>query len=96
MGAIGSDIAIEVADVALMNDRIELLPSMVVLGRDTSQIIRQNIIFAIGSKLILLMFAAIGQVPLWAAVLGDSGVAIVVVLNALRLLRGNRRQDAPA
>ncbi len=96
MAAIGSDIAIEVADIALMNDRIELLPRLILLSRDTRQIIRQNIIFAIGSKLVLLVFAAIGQVPLWAAVLGDSGVAVIVILNSLRLLSGSVRQDAPA
>ncbi len=96
MAAIGSDIAIEVADIALMNDRIELLPRLILLSRNTRKIIRQNIIFAIGSKLVLLVFAAIGQVPLWAAVLGDSGVAVVVIFNALRLLSGSVRQDAPA
>lgn len=94
MAAIGSDIAIEVADIALMNDHIELLPRLILLSRETRQIIRQNIIFAIGSKLVLLVFAAIGQVPLWAAVLGDSGVAVVVIFNSLRLLSGKVRLNA--
>lgn len=89
MGAIGSDVAIEAADIALMNDDLRLLPYLVRLSRATVAIIRQNIAFAIGTKLLLLVIAAPGYLPLWLAVVGDMGVSLLVTLNALRLV-GNR------
>lgn len=89
MGAIGSDVAIEAADIALMNDDLRLLPYLVRLSRATVAIIRQNIAFAIGTKLLLLVIAAPGYLPLWLAVMGDMGVSLLVTLNALRLV-GNR------
>jgi len=85
MGAIGSDVAIEAADIALMNDDLRLLPYLVRLSRATVQIIRQNIAFSIGTKLLLLVIAAPGYLPLWLAVMGDMGVSLLVTLNALRL-----------
>ncbi|MDW8291184.1 MAG: cation-translocating P-type ATPase [Armatimonadota bacterium] len=85
MGAIGSDVAIEAADIALMNDDLRLLPYLVRLSRATVRIIRQNIVFSIGTKLLLLVIAAPGYLPLWLAVMGDMGVSLLVTLNALRL-----------
>lgn len=87
MGAIGSDVAIEAADIALMNDDLRLLPYLVRLSRATVSIIRQNIAFSIGTKLLLLVIAAPGYLPLWLAVMGDMGVSLLVTLNALRLVR---------
>lgn len=86
MGAIGSDVAIEAADIALMNDDLRLLPYLVRLSRATVSIIRQNISFSIGTKLLLLIIAAPGYLPLWLAVMGDMGVSLLVTLNALRLV----------
>lgn len=88
MGAVGSDVAIEAADIALMNDDLRLLPYLVRLSRATLSIIRQNIAFSIGTKLVLLMIAAPGYLPLWLAVMGDMGVSLLVTLNALRLVSG--------
>lgn len=87
MGAIGSDIAIEAADIALMNDDLRLLPYLVRLSRATVHIIRQNIAFSIGTKLLLVVIAAPGYLPLWLAVMGDMGVSLLVTLNALRLMQ---------
>lgn len=87
IGAIGSDVAIEAADIALMNDDLRLLPYLVRLSRATLSIIRQNIAFSIGTKLLLLAIAAPGYLPLWLAVMGDMGVSLLVTLNALRLVK---------
>jgi len=87
MGAAGSDAAIEAADIALMNDDLRLLPYLVGLSRATVSIIRQNIALAVGTKLLLLFIAAPGYLPLWLAVMGDTGVSLLVTLNALRLFK---------
>jgi len=87
MGAADSDAAMEAADIALMNDDLRLLPYLIQLSRATVSIIRQNIAFAIGTKLLLLFIAAPGYLPLWLAVMGDTGVSLLVTLNALRLAK---------
>lgn len=87
MGAAGSDTAIETADIALMGDDLTRLPFLIRLSRRTRAIIRQNVAFSLGTKLLLLLAAMFVGIPLWLAVLGDVGVSLLVTLNALRLVR---------
>jgi Cd2+/Zn2+-exporting ATPase len=87
MGAAGSDTAIETADVALMSDDLEALSVFFELGRRTVSNIRQNVAFSVVIKLGVLLAAIAGYAPLWLAVFADTGVALLVILNGLRLLR---------
>lgn len=87
MGAAGTDTAIETADVALMRDDLMMVSEAIQLGRRTLGIIRFNIIFALGIKAVFLVLALLGHTSLWLAVLADTGATLLVVANALRLLR---------
>ncbi|MDP2400343.1 MAG: HAD-IC family P-type ATPase, partial [Actinomycetota bacterium] len=87
MGAAGSDTAHETADVALMSDDLTALPRYIDLGRRTVANIRQNVWTSVAIKLIVLVAAVLGYAPLWLAVFADTGVALLVILNGLRLLR---------
>ncbi len=87
MGSIGSDTAIETADVAIMDDDLMKLPNFLNIADRTMSIIRQNIIFSIGIKVFFLALAITGHAYMWMAVLADVGTSILVVLNALRLLK---------
>lgn len=87
MGAIGSDAAIETADVALMTDDISKLPWLVRHAKRTLAIIRQNIVFSLGVKAIFMALTFAGFATLWGAIAADVGASLVVVTNALRLLR---------
>jgi len=87
MGAAGTDTAIETADVALMRDDLLMVSEAIRLGRRTLGIIRFNIIFALGIKAVFLILALLGHTSLWLAVLADTGATLLVIANALRLLR---------
>ena len=87
MGAIGTDTAIETADIALMHDDLSRLAQVVRVGRRTLGIIRANIIFAISVKVIFLLLAFFGATSLWLAILADTGATLLVIANALRLLK---------
>ena len=87
MGALGSDAAIEAADVVLGRDSLLSLPAAVKISRRTRRIVWQNIIFAIGVKVIVMLLAALGLANMWWAVFADVGVTVLAVLNALRALR---------
>jgi Zn2+/Cd2+-exporting ATPase len=91
MGAIGSDAAIETADVALMADDISKLPWLVRHSKRTLSIIRQNIIFSLGVKLLFVVLTFAGIASLWGAIAADVGASLLVVANALRLLRAPLR-----
>lgn len=86
MGAAGTDVAIETADVALMSDDVRRIPFAMTLSRQTMGIIRQNIAFSLAVKLVATLLVFPGWLTLWMAVLSDMGATILVVLNALRLL----------
>jgi Cd2+/Zn2+-exporting ATPase len=88
MGAAGSDTALETADVALMKDDLSKVPYMIKLGRKTMRVVKQNILLAVGIKLLFAILVFPGFVTLWMAVaIGDMGVSLGVILNALRLGR---------
>lgn len=86
MGAIGSDTAIETADIALMQDDLTKVAETVLLGRRTLRIIRFNIAFALVIKSVFLFLAFVGVAGLWLAILADTGATLLVILNSLRLL----------
>ncbi len=87
MGAMGSDAAIEAADVVLMDDDLSKLPQAVAIARKTLRVVKENTIFAIGIKLAVLVLSAFGLVGLWWAVFADVGVSVLAILNASRMLR---------
>jgi Cd2+/Zn2+-exporting ATPase len=90
MGAAGTDAAIETADIALMSDDLTRLPWLVSHARRTVRIIRQNIVFALGMKAVFMTLAFSHLATLWMAIAADMGVSLLVVFNALRLLRGEK------
>ncbi len=87
MGTMGSDAAIEAADIVLMDDDIAKIAQTVKIGRKTLRIVRENIVFAIGVKVIILLLGAIGIASMWAAVFADVGVAVIAILNSMRCLK---------
>jgi Zn2+/Cd2+-exporting ATPase len=87
MGAAGTDTAIETADIALMKDDLSKVAEAVRLGRRTVRVIQFNIAFAITIKLVFLVLAILGYTSLWLAIAADTGTTLIVVANALRLLR---------
>lgn len=87
MGAAGSDAAIEAADIALMSDDLSKLPWLIRHSRRTLGIIRQNVVLSIGVKVVFLALTLFGSASLWSAIAADMGVSLIVVANALRLLR---------
>ena len=89
MGGLGSDAAIEAADVVLMTDEPSKLVTAIRIAKKTRSIVWQNIIFALGVKLIILILAAFGIATMWEAVFGDVGVTIIAVINAIRATRTN-------
>lgn len=87
MGGLGSDAAIEAADVVIMTDEPSKLARAIKISRKTLAIVRQNIVFAIGIKVLVLLLAAMGMASMWAAVFADVGVAVIAILNAMRALQ---------
>lgn len=87
MGSLGSDAAIEAADIVLMDDDLRKLSLILRIARRTMKIVKSNIAFAIGVKIIILILSAIGLASMWMAVFGDVGVSIICILNSMRVLR---------
>jgi Cd2+/Zn2+-exporting ATPase len=93
MGQIGSDAAVEAADVVIMTDELTKLVDTILIARKTVGIVKQNIIFAIGVKVLILILSAAGIATMWAAVFGDVGVSVLAILNAVRALRYQNRNE---
>jgi len=87
MGALGSEAAIEAADIVLMTDEPAKIVSAIQIARKTRGIVWQNILFAMGIKVVLLILAAFGMATMWEAVFGDVGVTIIAVLNSMRAMK---------
>ena len=90
MGTMGSDAAIEAADVVLMDDDIRKIAGVVQIARKTIGIVKQNIVFALSVKVLVLILGAVGIANMWAAVFADVGVSVLAILNAMRTLRLSR------
>ncbi|NIA15726.1 MAG: cadmium-translocating P-type ATPase, partial [Nitrospiraceae bacterium] len=93
MGAMGTDAAIETADIALMSDDLSKLPWLIWHSRRTLRTIKQNIIFALGLKLVFIVLTLFGAASLWMAIAADTGASLLVIFNSLRLLGGRARVD---
>ncbi|MCC7079664.1 MAG: heavy metal translocating P-type ATPase [Burkholderiales bacterium] len=89
MGAAGSDIAIETADIALMDDDLRKVPTLIRLSRRTAAVLAQNVALALGIKAVFLVMTVAGLATMWMAVFADMGASLIVVANGLRLLRTN-------
>ena len=89
MGGLGSDAAIEAADVVIMDDKPSKIALAMSIAQRTLGIARQNVWFAIGVKLVVLLLATLGLATMWMAVFADVGVTVLAVLNAMRALRAN-------
>lgn len=87
MGGIGSDAAIEAADVVIMTDEISKIADAIDISKKTMKIVKENIIFAISVKIIVLILSMLGIVTMWSAVFSDVGVSVLAILNALRILK---------
>ena len=87
MGGLGSDAAIEAADVVIMTDEPSKLAEAIEIARFTKRVVRQNIVFALGIKALFLLSGALGMASMWEAVFADVGVALLAILNAMRVIR---------
>ncbi|WP_448974193.1 heavy metal translocating P-type ATPase [Oribacterium sp.] len=87
MGAMGSDAAIEAADVVIMDDDLSRIPTLIAIGKKTMTIAMQNIVFALAVKFLVLILSAVGIANMWAAVFGDVGVTVICIINAMRLMQ---------
>ncbi len=87
MGGLGSDAAIEAADIVIMTDEPSKLANAIKISKKTMQIVKENIVFAITVKVLVLLLSAIGATTLWCAVFADVGVSVIAIINALRILR---------
>lgn len=87
MGGLGSDAAIEAADIVIMTDEPAKITTAMHISKETLKIVKQNIIFAIGVKVLVLILAALGVASMWWAVFADVGVAFIAILNAMRALK---------
>ena len=87
MGIVGASSAIEASDIVIMNDSLSKIPEAIKISKFTKKIIKQNLIFAIGIKVLVLVLSAIGIANMWQAVFADTGVTLLTILNSTRILR---------
>lgn len=90
MGDVGSDIAIEASDIVLMSDEVDRIPLAIDISKYTKRIIKENLIFALSVKVIILLLSVFGLANMWLAVFGDTGVTLLTILNTLRIMKKYR------
>ena len=90
MGSMGSDAAIEAADIVIMDDNISKIPQTLKIARRTLAIVKQNIVFALGVKVVVLALGSLGFSNMWEAVFADVGVSVIAILNSMRALKVNK------
>ena len=87
MGGLGSDAAIEAADIVIMNDEVSKISTAIHIAKRTRRIVWENIIFALFIKVLALVLGALGLITMWVAVFADVGVSLLAILNAMRILK---------
>ena len=87
MGALGSDSAIEAADVVLMDDNLSKIPLALGISKKTMTIVKENIVFSIGEKLLVMLLTVAGFANMWLAVFADVGVSVIAIVNAMRAMK---------
>ena len=87
MGGVGSASAIEASDIVIMTDEIDKIVTGIKISKKTNHIIKQNLIFAIGIKILVLILSALGIASMWQAVFADTGVTLITILNTTRILK---------
>ena len=99
MGSIGSEAAIEASDVVIMNDNLDSLNdnldsliALIKISKKTNKIIKQNLVFAIGIKVLILLLSTLGLASMWMAVFADTGVTLLTILNTTRILKDKKRE----
>ena len=95
MGSMGSDAAIEAADIVIMDDDLRKIPTVMRIAKKTMRIVKENIVFALGVKLAVLVLGALGIANMWFAVFADVGVAVIAILNSMRTLRQRNAGPGP-
>ena len=90
MGGLGSDSAIEAADVVLMNDEPSKIITAINISKRTMRIITQNIVFSLGVKILIMILGTLGLANMWLAIVGDVGVALIAILNSLRIFHSKK------
>ena len=90
MGTIGSDAAIEAADVVIMTDELTKISDVITISKKTMKTVKQNIVFALSVKIIVLILSAIGFSNMWLAVFADVGVTIIAILNSMKILNNEK------
>ena len=88
MGGLGSDAAIEAADVVIMDDNPLKIYKAIKIAQKTLNVVSENIMIALGVKVLFLVLGALGIISIWGAVFADTGITFIAILNALRVLRG--------
>lgn len=92
MGGVGTDSAIEASDIVLMSDDLMKIPLAINISKYTKYIIKENLIFAMGIKILILLLSIFGYANMWFAVFADTGVTLLTILNTLRILRKYRKR----